>query len=209
MKRSLKKSQKKIKRSKLTKNDKAFIEFVKEECKRTGIKCDLRPTTFVKADGIMCAGYFDETNMQLVVAMNRHDSLGALAHEYCHLTQWEEGMRLWRLSDHALHQLHKWLRGKPVRHIRRHIATVRELELDNERRTAKMIKRWKLSIDVKEYVRGANAYIHFYNWLYLSRSWSEPRNGDDVVVDNMSSKFNMKYDQMSRKVAEVFALADL
>lgn len=188
------------------------MAYVKAECKRTGIKCDLRPTTWVKCDGVQCSGYFDETDRVLVVAMNKPDSLGVLVHEYCHLTQWEEGIDIWKKSDVSGVKLNEWLAGEKVRNIRKHIDVVRDMELDNEHRAVRMIKKWKLSINVEDYIRGANAYVHFYNWLYYTRKWSSPNNlpyNSEIVMGTMSTKFNMKYNEMPRRVLNAFIAAEI
>ena len=198
--------------NKLTSNDKAFIKFVKEECKRVGIKCDLRSVGWVRTDGVRCSGYFDESDKRLVVAMNRPDALSILVHEYCHLTQWQDGIELWESAAKSLYKLFKWLDGSTVADIVKHIGTARDLELDNERRSVKMIKHWNLSIDMDLYVKKANAYVMFYNWLHHSRSWSNPKNvpyDSPVVLQVMSNKFNMRYGKMSRKVFNAFNTAKM
>lgn len=197
---------------KLSKNDQAFVEFVKAECKRVGVKCNLKNTTHVKSDGVQCSGYFDEDDRKLVVAMDNQDSLGVLVHEYCHLTQWEENTELWKLASKSLPKLFHWLEGFPVRTAYKHIAIVRQMELDNERRSVKMIKKWKLNIDLDEYVKEANAYIHFYNWLPYTRRWLSPNNapyGNESIKNLMSTKFNMRYDKMSQRVFNAFQAAKI
>jgi hypothetical protein len=191
----------------MTKNDKAFVEYVKAHCKELGIKCDLRPTHFVYCGSIKCAGYFDSDSNMLVVSMKHKDALGVLVHEYCHLTQWQDGIELWSIAGNALNKVEDWLKGKRVRNIATHLAHSRDLELDNERRSVKMMKKWKLTIDVDDYIRKANAYVHFYNWMHHSRTWSKPGNApytNKVVLSTMSSKFNMRYDQLPRKVYNAF-----
>jgi hypothetical protein len=207
MKKSTKKWPKKVAKIKLTANDLAFIDYVKAECKRTGIKCDLRPTTYIRCDSIKCSGYFDSESKLLVVSMNRPDFLSILVHEYCHLTQWQDEHPLWDKTALSLGKIDEWLTGKRVHNISKHLANARDLELDNERRSVQMMKKWKLSIDTKDYTRKANAYVHFYNWLYYTRRWSEPKNSpytNGVIVAAMSSKFNMKYSSMPDKVLNAF-----
>ena len=73
---------------KLSTTDLEFIAYVKQECKRLGIKCMLRPTKSIKLGTTSrCSGYFDSENKELVVAMKQKGSLSILVHEYCHLTQ--------------------------------------------------------------------------------------------------------------------------
>ena len=45
----------------MNKKTKDFIKYVKSECKKYGVKCDLRNTKYVKLSGnIKCSGYFVE-----------------------------------------------------------------------------------------------------------------------------------------------------
>jgi hypothetical protein len=195
-----------------TAEDLAFIEHVRAECKRTGIKCDLRPTKYLKLSNIRCSGYFDSEGRVLVCSMNRPDALGILAHEYAHLTQWDEGIDLWDKAGNSMEKIDNWLGGKRVHNIKKHLAVSRDLELDNERRTVKLINKWKLSIDVKDYVKKANSYVHFYNWMYYSRKWSSPGNSPYTNSDIqavMSTRFNMKYDELTPRVYNAFAKANI
>lgn len=195
---------------KYTENDLAFIQFVKDECKRTGVKCDLRPTKYVKLGNIKCAGWFDEQS--LVVSMNRPDSLGILVHEYCHLTQWDEKIEMWGKNGVACAHIDEWLAGKNKRDIKKYLALGRDLELDNEKRSVAMMKKWKLNIDVAEYTKRANAYVLFYNWLYHTRRWSSPSNSpykNPILLEQMSPRFNMKYTELTPRIYKAFSDAKI
>lgn len=195
---------------KLTTNDLEFIKFVKRECRRTKIKCIFKNTKSVKLseeNNTRCSGYFDSENRELVVAMKHPQALAIIVHEYCHLTQWEEQIPLWKKADIALIKIDDWLNGKRIHNIRQHLSIARNLELDNEKRSVQTIRKWKLSIDLDLYIKRANAYIHFYNYLYYSRSWSKPSNTpytNKRIVRLMSSRFNMKYDDLSPKIHKIF-----
>jgi hypothetical protein len=198
-------------------NDKKFIQFVKDECKRYGIKCDLRNTKYVKLyNTINCAGWFDSDNKKLVVAMNRPDALSILVHEYAHLTQWRDSLinkcELWSKSSVSLNRVEAWLSGKRIRDIKHHLSINRDLELDNEKRTVKLIRKHGLSINVADYTRRANAYVQSYNWLYYTRRWSSPGNSpytNEIIINAVSDKFNMRYDRMSNKVYNAFYAANI
>ena len=197
---------------KFTKKDLAVMEYVKAECKRTGIKCDLRPVRYVKINNIQCSGYFDSEGKVLVCSMNRPDALGILAHEYAHLTQWDEGIKLWHDSGNSMEKIDNWLGGKRVHNIKRHLAVSRDLELDNERRTVQLIKKWDLSINIDDYTKKANAYVHFYNWMYFTRRWSSPKNSpytNPDIQSVMSTRFNMKYAEMTPRVYNAFKEANI
>lgn len=188
--------------------EKRFIQWVKKKCKESGIKCDLRNVKYLKLSGnIKCAGYFDEEQKKLVVAMNRPDSLGVLVHEYCHMTQWLEGIKIWKAGCESLNIVEEWLSGKNVKGIKSALANSRDLELDNEKRSVALMLKWDLDIDVDEYIRKANAYVMFYNYMYHSRKWSSPGNSpytNQTIVSNMSNKFNMRYNKMSERLVKLY-----
>ena len=192
----------------LTKNDKLFIEFVKLQCKYYGIKCDLRPTGHVKIGPKQKAsGYFDEQNKELVVSMKARNSLSILVHEYCHLTQWAEQAEVWVNGVDSYTKMNMWLEGKNYPDIEEHIAKARDLELDNEKRSVRLIKEYGLGIDPRKYTKRANAYIQFYNYIPLTRKWSKPPNtpyNNKRIVAAMPDKFCMDYTKISKKVLKLF-----
>lgn len=188
--------------------EKRFINWVKKQCKENGIKCDLRKVKYLKLSGnIKCSGYFDEDERKLVVAMNRPDWLGILVHEYCHLTQWTDGVKVWTKGCEGLTKVEEWLEGKSVRGIKTALAQSRDLELDNEKRSVALMKKWGLKIDIDDYIRKANAYVMFYNYMYHSRKWSSPDNSpysNPNIISKMSNKFNMRYKQMSERLLKLY-----
>jgi len=186
-----------------------FIKYVKQECKTHNIKCVLKNTKTVKLtdDNDRCSGYFDEEH--LVVAMNRPDALQILVHEYCHLTQWVEQCDTWIASvkNESHDKLYRWLAGEEVKDIKKAINICRDLELDNEKRAIKMIKRFNLPIDIDIYIKKANAYVQYYNYLLISRKWCSPKNSpykNNRLVELMSSKFNMNYNKLTKKLLKAF-----
>jgi len=192
----------------MTKAEKIFIDHVKFECHSYDIKCDLRNTTFVElSDSADVSCYFDSEEKILVCSMNRPDAVEILAYEYGHFTQWVEGFYLWEETGYSLQAIDDWLSGKEIEDVLYHISNCRDLELDNEKRTVKIIKKFNLPIDLKKYVKKANAYVLFYNYLFYSRRWSTPLNSlykNKRILDAMSDKFNMKYDVLLDKYKKIF-----
>jgi len=186
-----------------------FVKWVKEQCKLHGVKCSLRNVKYLKLSGnIKCSGYFDGGDSPiLAVAMNRKDWIEILAHEYCHLTQWVDGIKLWDKAMVSLVEVNDWLSGIDVKNSSEHVAVARDLELDNEKRTASLIKEWGLNVDLDCYIKKANAYIQFYNHLTKTRRWSKPGNspyGNVNIYNAMPTTFTMRYTKMSKKVEELF-----
>lgn len=192
----------------MNKNVKAFIEHVREECKKHKIKLVLRDVSYFRlTDGIRCSGYFDEEERVLAVAMKKDIWLGVLAHEYAHLTQWVDDCEPWKNGCEGLPKVDEWLQGKSVRGIKKALANSRDLELDNEKRTVRLIKKWKLPIDIDDYVRRANAYVVGYNWLYHSKKWFKPGNSpydNPTIIKAMPKTFRMDYRKLSDKHFKLF-----
>ena len=153
-------------------------QIVKEITRRSwsfGVPVLLSPESWLDTgDGIRCSGYFsDDTDgvPLLAVACGRPTEhwLGTLLHEYSHLTQWAENATVWREDRSAAWA--DWLNGKRVANIKQKIANSRELEADCERRTVRLIRELQAPIDLEQYIRGANSYIHFYNVMAAKRKW--------------------------------------
>ena len=193
---------------KYSKKDLAFIKHVKTVCKIYGVKCSLRNSTYVKMDdNVRCSGWFDETVPELVVAIKRPDWIEILAHEYSHLTQWVEQIPIWKDAETSLGKVWEWLDGKSRKNIEKHIGVARDLELDNEKRSVKIIKDFNLNVDIDNYIRKANAYVQFYNWILITRRWSKPNNSpykNERLKAAMSTKFNMKYKSLTPRLEKIF-----
>jgi hypothetical protein len=190
-------------------NTEQFIKHVKSECKKYNIKCVLKNTKTVKLakDDDKCSGYFDEEH--LVVAMKHPDALQILVHEYGHLTQWADQCDIWVTSSKSKShdKLYRWLAGEDVKGIEEAINICRDLELDNEKRSVKLIKKFNLPIDVDMYIKKANAYVQFYNYLLISRKWCTPKNSpykNDRLLEAMPTKFNMNYNKLTKKLLKIF-----
>lgn len=192
----------------MNKKAREFIKYVKEECKKYGIKCDLRRTKYVRLPGKMaCSGYFDEGEMELVCSMNRPDSLEILAHEFAHVTQWKDQIDLWKKADVSIPKVDEWLMGEDVPDIKKHLAVSRDLELDNEKRAVKIIKKFSLDIDIDQYIKKANCYIHFYNRMLATRKWCAPYNSpysNKRLIKQMPAHFRMNYNKLPKRIEQVY-----
>jgi hypothetical protein len=132
-------------------------------------------------------------------------------HEYAHLTQWVDNCSIWKkVSKYdSVNKMDRWLNGKLVKDYKRHVDLVKELELDNEKRSVKIIKLFKLDsvISVEDYTRKANAYVQFYNYIKITRRWSDPKNSpynNQTVIQAMPKVFRMNYKKMSNRVKTAF-----
>lgn len=187
-----------------------FIKYVKSECKKSGVKVDIRNVSYVKMSGnIKCSGYFDSEAKVLVCAKNSPNWLETLVHEFCHYLQWKENCPAWVNGIDSVELIDRWIGGEEFEDIDYHIGMVRDLELDNEKRSAELIKKWGLDseIDLDSYIKKANAYVLFYNWLGKTRRWSTPKNSpykNEKLLKAMSTQFDMNYDLLDSKIERIF-----
>jgi len=123
-------------------------------------------------DGLVTGGEFDETVPSLVASQcsTQQDTLGLILHEYSHLTQWAEGCSEW-VAHQKTPGMWEWINGKPLKNAGTVVDTTRSLEADCERRTVRLIRELDAPIDVKDYCRKANAYLHFHNVIKAKRKW--------------------------------------
>lgn len=186
----------------------AFVDHVKSDCKKHKFKLSLRKTGYVKAgEGIRCGGYFDHVNKVLVVATKRPDWLELFVHEYAHMTQWMQECVEWQRAAYISDEIDRWLTGEDIEGIEDMVIAMRALELDNEKRSVELIKRFGLNVDLHRYVRKANGYVYFYTWLLTTRKWSRPGNSpysNERVIATMPNEFQESYDVLPDYVKRVF-----
>jgi hypothetical protein len=190
-----------------------FTQFVREECKKHNVKLLLKKRKYLILTGnVRVSGYFDDENRELAVAVNHPEWLSTLVHEFAHLTQWVDNCEPWKKLGDSLEKLHDWLEGTEVKGIKRALAKARDLELDNEKRSVKIIKEWNLPIDIKIYTQKANAYVSFYNWMYFTRRWCTVKNSpyrNPKIYKKMPTIFKMNYEVMSEKYKKIFENAGI
>jgi hypothetical protein len=191
-----------------------FIEFAKSECKKHGVKFKPYKRSYVKlTDDIKCGGYFDDGSDSgkpvLAFAQGRGDFIELMVHEYCHMTQWLDGIELWEICSDSMNIIDEWLSGKdhPDKLVECAINNSRDLELDNEKRAVKIFKEWNIPVDLDLYTKKANAYVNFYNYMKTTRKWSNPGNSpytNKNILEAMSDKFDMNYKELTPGLIELY-----
>ena len=195
---------------KLSKTDKMFVELVKNGCKKHKVSCKLKDVNYLKPiPSIRCTGYFDDESRTLQVAMKQKDSFEILVHEYSHLTQWIDKVPVYVKANKYLLLVDAWITGTdlPSHIIESAIQGVVELELDNEKRSAKLIEKYDLSIDKEKYIKKANAYLYFHHWMRKTRRWSSSANPpyrNKNIIAAMPSNFRGKYDKLPKRFEKLF-----
>lgn len=193
----------------MTQTESQFVDFVQSECNTHGIKLELRPVKYLVVNGrFRCVGYFDPYDKRLVVATNYENYFSTFVHEYAHMTQWlDPNCSEWIIDEQYSGgtKMETWLLGKNVRGYKRCIAMVRDLELDNEKRTVNIIKEHSLEIDLEDYVRKANCYVLIHNRIMKTRTWPSSRQiYRPEILEHMSTDFDMQYDKNTKEIDQLF-----
>lgn len=163
-----------------------FIKSIQRQAKKYNIKLNITDEKFVHlSDNIKCGGYFQERERKtpgiIEVATNKPIDkwLSILVHETGHMDQWIEQCDIWVKYDNVNPNImDSWLEGKDYSEntIEKVINAARDMELDCEKRAVDKIKKYKLPINVGDYIQKANCYIFFYNYLKITRKWCSPNN---------------------------------
>ncbi len=175
-----------------------FVKYVDKHLTRKGFKLEVINEKYIDTgDGMPCAGYFSEDEKKIVVALKTREFLAILAHEYGHFLQFVEDEEKYNYYSISYNKAMDWINGIRITKISFHLDNCLELELDCERRVVKMINEFDLGLDVKDYIRRANAYVYFWKFLRFTRKWCNPYNtpsNNENVVRNMPSKFLKNYE---------------
>jgi hypothetical protein len=166
--------------------------------------------------GYKIGGYWDGSdsdNLTLACAVGTsiHKWGSVFAHEYCHFVQWKEKSDEWV-------QYNKYVKGDVYNKIFSNtlvneqkmiqcLDACKQLELDCEKRTVELFKKHKVPIDLKEYIKGANAYIHFYNHARYYREWYDPFKVPyhlKNLYEHAPSSFRGSYDKIPRRLGYAF-----
>jgi hypothetical protein len=146
-----------------------FLDYVKGECASAGVKLRLDAVKRNKAGDL---GYFNEDNKVLYVACLGPDWAMTMAHELSHIHQFLEKHPLWASAES--HELEEWIAGRKRLNLikaKSMCRAVQRLELDAERRTVALARKWNLTDDLATYVRNANRYIWSWEISRVNRAW--------------------------------------
>jgi hypothetical protein len=173
----------------------------------------LREVSYLKLDGnIKCSGYFDDHSNKLAVAMKSTMALEILVHEFGHLTQYIDNCKPWKNLGDSLDKMTAWLQGEEIEDYSKHIDAARDMELDNEKRSVKIIKDFNLNINIDQYIKKANSYVYFYNWMKHTRRWSRPTNSpykNANLINIMPDQFQKSYKTIPKSIKKVFQQEDI
>ncbi len=190
------------------KNVDRFIKDLQKRCDKYKITFLMSGLDYVKWGNSKSNGFFNPEKNEMAISIGKPVDkwLNTLVHESCHFDQWVQRSIYWnnmmQYKPDACTQLFDyWVyRNKKISKETGIImaSIMRDLELDCERRTIEKIKKYNLPIDIKEYTKGAGAYIMFYNYIGKYRKWykigKEPYNNKKLrklMPTNLKGKYNI------------------
>lgn len=145
------------------------------------------------AEDFYVAGYWSEDDKQLNVAIAHDEWLTTLAHEYSHFCQWKENKFTDKKTANAYADYDEWLKGEielTQKQIDLACKQIQKCELDCEKRTTKLIKKFNLCESVEEYVQKSNSYVLGYEASKKLRKWFKVAPSRiDSLVKTMPTKF--------------------
>jgi hypothetical protein len=71
-----------------------------------------------------------------------------------------------------------------------------------------IIKDFNLNIDIEYYIKKANSYIYFYNWIKRTRKWSTPKNSpyrNKALLKVMPKTFQKSYKKIPKHIEKIFS----
>jgi len=185
-----------------------YVEKKAEQLIKKGISVNLHDTP-LEEDGLAVGGMFNSYTMSLDVDCTNsiRSWLPTFIHESQHAQQYLRNTTVWNNAcdvykgDDACTIIFNWLDGKeyPDDIVFKAIRLAQEIELDCEKRTVKELINSGLGryICTLKYTQEANAYIYFYNIVYIHRIWME---GDQrfqgYIHKIMPTNFNNDYSKV-------------
>lgn len=174
-----------------------------------------KSTIIPKENTVVSGGYFDHSNKKKIsfVCVIGHPFKQwspIFVHEYCHFLQWLDNDQQWKdyykLNDKTIDKI---FHNKPVTKeaLEKNLNICKNLELDCEKRTVALLKKYKIDIDISEYIRNANVYIHFYNYMKQYRQWYTPNNVPykiPALLNTASPTFYKNYDEIPEKLLKEY-----
>ena len=169
----------------------------------------------IKDENIKVKGFWNDTDSKdLKLACSVKGSykkwMPIFIHEYCHFLQWKEKSRLWKQNRGlSASVMDKILHNEPISSdkINLYLNRSRDLELDCEKRTVAIFKKYKVPLNIKYYIQCANSYIHFYNHIKTYRSWYPLNNkpySNKKLIEACSTRFYKSYKRIPPKLAMLF-----
>lgn len=187
---------------------KNFISLSVSDMIRKGVSVHLVNQQFLEVEDVACNGYFsDHPDLEFWCAVKkpRKDWMEIYVHEYCHFLQWKKQTDKWKATSvkngSTENLIDEWISGKPIKQdlVYMYAKANRDVEEECERMVVQNIRKYQLPINIKNYVKKANAYLYFWSALPYIRKWPTGGKGPYTIpeiVNSMPIKFQRDYDKI-------------
>jgi hypothetical protein len=165
-------------------NTKLFIAYVTNVCIKNKISLFLNQDIDYSYKFNDCAGVFDGYTLRVNFKISKSNWLYVLVHEFCHLQQYIQKVSVWKnlrikyngVTDNLINIYQNWLDYKRVGNkiAKKCCKKIVQLELDCEKRTINMIKKWDLPINLTNYIQNANMHLYSYVFSLKNRNENKP-----------------------------------
>lgn len=191
-----------------------FIGHAVLELIHAGVSVKFEHTKYVKVDRTdkePCEGYFSDSKKELVVATDYPIEQWGLVflHEYCHVQQWTTKSKAWMAIEtgqtSADVEISEWIAGKKLKKslVKKYMRLIQRMELECEKMAVRLIRRHNLDVRIDDYIKGANAYVLFYNTFLTERKWySTPPDKSIKLKSLMPSKFIKSLSKMTKEIEQ-------
>lgn len=188
------------------KNVAVFVDYVNEELKKFKGKLKLKSSPFSSYKKI--DGEFSECEMSISCYCDpgSYYWVGVLAHEYGHFLQCKNEEKIWTDFQKKICEIDDleeiFINKKSTKDLfykngrKKILKYIIPLELDADKKAVKLINKFKLPVDKKNYVSYAN--IILYKYLY----WSEKGYWPEFLSDNLKQLDPNKFKISKFKNAE-------
>lgn len=190
---------------KLTETESYFFDLVIRTAIGNGISINLHSEKYIQDGTSRISGSFDSGKklFSCAVGGNSKRWFTVFLHESCHMDQYLEDSEIWNsrtlTGRDPGFNVFEWLDGKlelSKSELKESIKLIRELELDCEKRAVDKIVKYNLPIEVDDYIREANCYVLFYNFIRKHRLWYNPSHSiyrNKELLEKISPKFSYDY----------------
>jgi hypothetical protein len=180
-----------------------FLKKIKKHLEDEGFRLVKTNGYNVYLDGIPCSGFFDENKKILKVAGHNSDWFSILVHEYCHFLQYINQTKYYVIYEtRCNYDFFLWINREinlNKKTIRKIIYYTIDMELECEKMTVNLIKKYNLPINIRKYIRGANAYLLFHNYVLKYRRWYKTKPYHLEELENtMKPHFLKNYKKMTK-----------
>lgn len=180
-------------------------------CLQNKIKIKILPQKTFKG----CGGFVDENTKTFLSCFDPNgeyeSNWGIFVHESCHVDQLVEKSKIWfnpALESYKDDPLQKHVRGQSnkTKKLEKYFKKTLELELDCEKRSVEKIKKYKLNIDIDNYIKIGNVYLYSYYCFYHLKCWYDKKlriYDQEELIELMPNK-HLKLNDYWKKHTEIY-----